>query len=286
MTVTAEQAIETFGTASEENNRDHFRNEQVIELPAEGEVWMTGDIHDHRRNFEKLIRYADLGNNPQRHLILHELIHGEHYDADGVEDSWKTLFQAATLKCDYPDQVHFLLANHDLAQIHGEGIMKDGQSVCEAFTAGLKRDFGSPYHRVNVAISEFFLSLPLGIRCANGMFFCHSMPTDAQMDAFDFSIFDRPLSGADYKRRVGPVYQLIWGRNITPAGVDKFLEKVGATMVITGHQPQDNGFLVNGEKHLIIASNHNQGVFLPIELQYTYTMDQLVESLQKFVGLE
>src|SRR5207248_5518779 len=100
------------------------------------------------------IRAADLPNNPQRHIILHELIHGDHYDAAGVEDSWTSLLKAATLKCDFPGQVHFLLANHDLAQIHGEGIMKAGMSVCEAFTAAVKRDFEDHQPMVTLAITE------------------------------------------------------------------------------------------------------------------------------------
>src|ERR1700733_5291381 len=266
MELTAEQAIEVFATASEENQLSRLRQQQVVFLPAEGEVWMTGDIHDHRHNFEKLLRVADLGNHPQRHLILHELIHGDHFDASGAEGSWQTLYRAAELKADFPGQVHFLMANHDLAQIHGEGIMKGGLSVCEAFTAGLKRDFGSVYHRVNVAVTEFLLSLPLGIRTPTGIFFCHSLPNDTQMPNFDFSIFGRPLVAADYKRRTGPVYQLIWGRGVTPVGVDQFREKMDATIVVTGHQPQDTGYAVNGEHHLIIASDNSQGVFLPVDL--------------------
>src|SRR5437016_5419175 len=107
-----DEVVETFSAAAEENRLTAMRHEQVVNLPAEGEVWMTGDIHDHRRNFEKLIRAADLGNNPQRHLILHELIHGDHFDLKGAEDSWEMLYKAAALKCDFPNQVHFLLANH------------------------------------------------------------------------------------------------------------------------------------------------------------------------------
>jgi hypothetical protein len=286
MLPSADQAMEIFGSAADENLLSPLRQQQIVHLPAEGEVWMTGDVHDHRRNFEKLLHAADLENNPQRHLILHELIHGDHFDSAGVEDSWQTLYRAAELKCDFPGQVHFLLANHDLAQIHGEGIMKSGLSVCEAFTAGLKRDFGSVYQRVNVVVTEFLLSLPLAIRAPNGLFFCHSLPTDSQMPNFDFSVFDRALTGADYKRKVGPVYQLIWGRGVTPSGVDQFLEKVNAQLVVTGHQPQETGFATNGEKHLIIASDHNQGVFLPLDLSFAYTMEQLVEGLQKFVAIE
>jgi hypothetical protein len=286
MLPTSDQAIEIFEAATDENRLSPMRQQQVVHLPPEGELWMTGDIHDHHRNFGKLLNAVRLDENPQRHLILHELIHGDHFDSAGAEGSWQTLYRAAELKADFPGQVHFLLANHDLAQIHGEGIMKAGLSVCEAFTAGVKRDFGSVYQRVNIAITEFLLSLPLGIRTANGLFFCHSLPTDSQMPTFDFTVFDRELTGPDYKRRTGPVYQLIWGRGVTPAGVDQFLEKINASIVITGHQPQETGFATNGEKHLIIASDHNQGVFLPLDLSMQYTMDGLVERVQKFVALD
>ncbi len=282
----ADQVVETFSVASDENKLSPMRREQVVTLPAEGEVWMTGDIHDHRTNFNKLLMAADLASHPERHLILHELIHGDHYDQSGAEDSWRTLYRAAELKCEFPNQVHFLLANHDLAQIHGEGIMKGGLSVCEAFTKAVKRDFTQGATMVNVAITEFLLSLPLAIRTESGLFFCHSIPNDEQIKTFDFTVFDRPLSTLDYKRRVGPVYQLIWGRNVTPVGVEQFAEKVSAKLLITGHQPQESGFAINGEKHLIIASDHNQGVFLPIDLSKEYhDVEMMVGLLRKFVAV-
>ena len=285
MPYTADHVIEVFNSATEENQLCSRRQNQVIYLPGEGEVWMTGDMHDHRRNFEKVVKAADLANNPQRHLVLHELIHGDRLDSSGADGSWETLFKAAELKCDHPSQVHFLLANHDLAQIHGEGIMKGGMSVCEAFTAGLKRDFGDRTMSVNVALSEFLLSLPLAIRTGNNLFFCHSLPTDDEIPNFDYGVFDRQLTGADYRRRTGPVYQLIWGRRITPAGVDVFADTLGVSMIITGHQPQDTGFAINGNRHLIIASDHNQGVFLPIDLAEAYDMPKLVRRIKKLAAL-
>jgi hypothetical protein len=286
METTADEAIEIFQTAAEENNVSSLRHGQTVVLPDQGEVWMTGDMHDHRSNFSKFIRAAHLEENPNRHMVLHELIHGDHYDSTGAEDSWRTLFRAAELKCSFSNQVHFLLANHDLAQIHGEGIMKSGLSVCEAFTAGIKRDFGDRADSVNVAITEFLLSFPLAIRCPNGLFFCHSLPTDSQVVGFDFTIFDRTLVGKDYQRRIGPVYQLIWGRNMTPVTAERFADKVGAKILVTGHQPQEDGFLVNGNRHLILASDHNQGVFLPVDLAQSYEMPELVERIQKFVAID
>jgi len=286
MGTNADHVIETLGVAAEENQISPLRREQVVNLPAEGEVWLAGDIHDHRRNFEKFVRAADLANHPQRHLVLQELIHGDHYDANGAEESWKMLVQAAELKCDFPQQVHFLLANHDLAQIHGEGIMKAGLSVCEAFTAGVKRDFGERAVMVNAAIADFLLSFPLAVRTPSGLFFCHSLPTDQEIASFDYTVFDRPLTGADYRRRTGPVYQLIWGRKTTAAGADAFAQRVKANLLVTGHQPQESGYLVNGPHHLIVASDHNQGVMLPLDLKKTYDMDGLLSAMKKFVSVD
>src|ERR1700728_4475398 len=103
-----DQAIEIFSTATEENLLSPLRQQQVVHLAAgedgAGEVWMTGDIHDHQRNFDKLLHAADLPNNPQRNLILHELIHGARFDSKGAEGSWHILYRAAELKCDYSNQ--------------------------------------------------------------------------------------------------------------------------------------------------------------------------------------
>jgi hypothetical protein len=286
MAVSADNVIEAFETATEENQVSSLREHQVVKLPADGEVWVAGDIHDHQRNFDKFIRAADLANNPQRHIVLQELIHGDKVDASGAEGSWEMLYRAAELKCDYSGQVHFLMANHDLAQIHGEGIMKAGISVCEAFNAGVRRDFAERGSSVNVAITEFLLSLPLAVRAPNGLFMCHSLPPDDQVANFDFTVFDRPLTGGDFKRRTGPVYQLVWGRKTSPAGAAAFAEKVGAKLFIVGHQPQESGYAVVGDRLLIIASDHNQGVFVKADLGREYDMDALVESIEKFVAVD
>ena len=286
MSTESEQIVDVFGNATDLNLSNPLRNEQLITLEPGGEVWIAGDVHDHRRNFEKLTKSADLANNPQRHLILQELIHGEHFDQSGGEVSWQTLYKAAQLKTEFPDQVHFLMANHDLAQIHGKGIMKGSISVCEAFNKGVKTAFGSSGAMVQVAITEFLLSFPLGIRLPNGIFCCHSLPTDSEIPVYDYTVFNRPLTGADYTRKTGPVYQLIWGRHTTPAFARQFADKMETNLLITGHQPQEMGYGVNGDNQIIIASDHNQGVCLQIDLSQTYDIDGLVNCARKFVAMD
>src|SRR5947209_3203373 len=55
-----ERVVEIFGMATDENLADSMRQHQVVHLPAQGDVWIAGDVHDHRRNFDKLLRFADL----------------------------------------------------------------------------------------------------------------------------------------------------------------------------------------------------------------------------------
>ena len=284
--ISAERVIETFETAAEENRLSSLRQFQVVQLPEEGEVWISGDMHDHRRNFEKLVRLADLGANPDRHIVFQELIHGDRYNANGAESSWHMLYEAAELKCDFPSQVHFLLANHDLAQIHGEGIMKAGLSVCEAFTAGVREQFAADTLTVEFAIKDFLLSFPLAVRTPNGVFCCHSLPADNLIETFDYTIFDRELTGKDYARRTGPVYQLIWGRNVTPGGVALFAEEVKAEFIVSGHQPQENGYQINGPQHIILASDHNHGTFLPLTLSKRYDIERIEKKIYRYAAFE
>ena len=284
----ADHVLETLEAGREELQLDAARNGQIVTLPDEGRVLLTGDLHDHRTNWRKTKFMAKLDEAETNHVVLHELIHGDHFDDEGREDSWRILHEAAELLLDYPSQVHFVLANHDLAQIHGEGISKGGLSVCEAFTAAIKRDFGDSWSSVDAAITEFLLALPLGLRMPGaGIFFSHSLPGEAELANFDYDVFARePLTGDDYRRRVGPVYQLIWGRGASGEQAKEFATALGADTLITGHQPQSSGYKRNGDHHLILASDHARGVCLPLPLDQKLDMDQIERRITPFVAVD
>ena len=72
---------------------------------------------------------------------------------------------------------------------------------------------------------------------------------------------------------------------MSPAAAAAFADRVGARILITGHQPQESGYAVNGDRHIIIASDHNQGVFLQLSLSEPYDMDGIVERVRKFVSI-
>ncbi|MFB0525261.1 MAG: hypothetical protein ACETVZ_06945, partial [Phycisphaerae bacterium] len=68
--------IDLLNKGIEANNADSFRRVNLIHLPANGSLILSGDIHGHRRNFERIVTFADLAHKPDRHVVLQEIIHG------------------------------------------------------------------------------------------------------------------------------------------------------------------------------------------------------------------
>ena len=53
------------------------RRGHVIYLTDALEICVAGDMHGNVDNFSRLLKVADLGKNPGRHLVLQEVIHGK-----------------------------------------------------------------------------------------------------------------------------------------------------------------------------------------------------------------
>ncbi len=73
--------IDLLNKGVEASNADRFRRGNLIRLPADGSLIITGDIHGHRRNFERIAAFANLENKPDRHIVLQEIIHGGPQDS-------------------------------------------------------------------------------------------------------------------------------------------------------------------------------------------------------------
>src|SRR3990172_5787840 len=128
-----DDAIETFRRAAQLNLEDPLRKGSLLCFANYGQVVMTGDLHGHRRNFEKIVRYCQLEATPVRHVILHEMIHQEPEFFGGADRSVELLLDAAKWKTFFPSQVHFLQSNHELAQLQNHQISKGGRMVTDEF---------------------------------------------------------------------------------------------------------------------------------------------------------
>jgi hypothetical protein len=285
MPTDVEVVIDIFRRAADENRGDPLLRGSTLHFPNYGQVVMTGDMHGHTRNFEKLVKYCVLGQSKIRHVILHELIHKEPVTLDELDMSHELMFEAAHWKVAFPEQVHFLQSNHELAQLTGQEITKNGRSVTKAFEDGVAQTFGRNHMpRVVDAIQDFIASFPLAARTQTGLFMSHSLPGAQDWSLFKPEVLERDLSELDLME-TGSVYQMVWGRRHSLQLLDAIADTLGARIFITGHQPQDEGYAVVGERMLILASDHNHGVFLPIDLRRIYSMDDLVKSLRKYVSV-
>ena len=276
-------AVETFREAARLNLEDPFREGSLIRFPAYGQLVVTGDLHGNRRNFAKLVTYCALGSSPGRFVLLQELIHEEPQGLDQPDMSHELLLEAARWKCDHPDQVFFLQSNHEVSQLTGRGILKGGRGVLDHFVAGIEASYGAEAPRVLQAIECLIESLPLAARTPNRIFLSHSLPAGRDVEDFDPSVLDRVPTREDLAK--GAAARFLWGRRHTSEQLDRLAEILGVDLFVVGHQPEPMGFRVADKRLLILSSDHNHGVFLPIDLSKPVTMDDLVRNIRKFVSV-
>ncbi len=280
-----ESAIDTLRQATEHNLDDPCRVGSLLRLPDYGQVVMTGDMHGHRRNFEKLVKYAQLDSTPVRHVILHELIHEEPESFGAPDRSVELMLDAARWKAFFPDQIHFLQSNHELAQLQQHEITKGGRLVTEDFERGVADVLGA--NRIDTvldAINDFIASFPLAVRTPNKVFLAHSLPDANALDGFDPACVNAPPARLDLSEG-GMVYQMVWGRRHTPELLDRLAAAWDVEIFVLGHQPQEMGYEVRFGRMIILASDHNHGVFLPIDCRKPYDVDALVERIRPFAAV-
>jgi hypothetical protein len=276
--------IELLNSGTEANHSDMYRHGNVVKLPSSGTLVISGDLHGHTRNFERIVSYSNLDENPDRHVILQEIIHGGEKDARGGCLSFETLLEAVRYKVKYPDQVHIIMGNHDTAFMTESEVMKDGREMNYQMRSAMKRFYGELTEKVDLAMRRFLFSEPLAVRCENGLWISHSLPDNRSVDAFDAKVLERELRMDDIVRG-NSAYSLLWGRGQNQATVDKMAELLGAGIVVTGHQPQDTGWKQTHRNMLIISSEHNHGVLLCVDLGRSYTIEELAGAVVPLAGI-
>lgn len=253
-------------------------------------LFATGDLHDNPLHMARLLHAAgvdaawsarqtgDAGAQPA-HLTLHELIHGDRL-TNGLDYSYRVLVRAALLKATFPERVHVLLANHELAQLTGAHVAKDGIRYNEAFDEAIDVTFGPRADDVRAAVHDFLRALPLAVRFRvhgldRDLFCAHSLPSPAHLSAFDFGVFDRPLNDADRAPRSGAAHQMTWGRGHSSADILTAAERLGVRLFILGHEKAESGWHALSPQALILNSDHEKGVYLKVDLCEPALADEL-----------
>lgn len=280
----AKEAAEALRTAAALNMEDPLREGCLLKFPDYGQVVMTGDMHGHRRNFQKLQYFCQLEQFGARHVMLHELIHEDVQTLDAVDTSHELLTEAARWKCAFPDQIHFLLSNHELAQVTGHEISKNGRIVTRDFERGVEESYGAGALKVLEGVEAFIRSFPLAGRTPNRVFLSHSLPSPLQVPSFDPAVLGRKMNRIDLGER-GSAHMMVWGRYHTEPALKALSDVLDVDFFICGHQPQESGYEVLHDRMIILASEHNHGVFLPLDLSKPVTLSKLTANIRPFAGV-
>ena len=294
----AAQVIELFERATRATLEAACRQDSLEVIHAPGRLIATGDLHDNPAHFEKLIQIAHLdhphdqpGNDHADeapiHITFHEVIHSDKL-LNGMDFSYRAIARIAQLKCCAPERVHMLLANHELAQIVGAGIVKDGVRCVEAFNDGLAYVFGDAWERVARALGHYIRALPIGLRCITpkGDLMClHSLPATGAMARFDASILSRELTEDDFQPRVGSVHLLVWGRGYDAEQIEDLVERWGVNLFILGHEHAQNGYLYIEPAVVVLNSDHERGVYMDIDLDDPPTLGQVPGLIRSLRGI-
>jgi hypothetical protein len=258
------------------------RSGHLVRLENCTEVLVAGDLHGHVANFQVVLKAADLAGHPTRHLVLQELIHGKFRYPSGGDKSHQLVDLFAALKCQYPDRVHLLPGNHELAQWTERPIGKADEELNDVFRRGVTDAYGAAGPDVYRAYCDLFRALPLALRTPNNVFISHSLIPGKNLDAFDPKRLEAEVYTTPDFQPGGVVYDLLWGRDTSEATAAAFLQKVEAELLVSGHIPTDAGYLVPNSRQLIVDCSATPAAYVRFPADRPLTQAELLQGVVVF----
>jgi hypothetical protein len=260
--------------AARANQSCSARQGNVIALDESNadDLMIVADLHGNRLNFDKLLDVADLAGTPRRHLVMQEVCHGgPEYPEGGGCMSHLLLEDCIRLKTEFPERFHFLLSNHELAELGDFPICKSRRMLNLLFRTGIGEMYGPAGDEVRLAYLEFLAGCPLAVRLSSGVFVSHSLPDNCDREPFDVSVLSRPLTAADWKCG-SPAFKLVWGRDFRAANAEAFARQVGAEVLVHGHEPCHDGFSAPNARQVILdgCCSHAAYLILPVGPQLSH----------------
>ncbi|MDG3003384.1 metallophosphoesterase [Paludisphaera mucosa] len=272
--------LATVHKAADLSRRTPGRAGSVVRLDAD-EVMVVGDLHGNLRTFKWVLAESALDRNPGRHLVLQELVHEIIKDDDDRPDlSHRLVDVVSALKCQYPDRVHVILGNHELSELTGRVIGKDGRTLNERFRQGIRRSYGEAADEIYDAYLRLFADMPLAVRTPNRVFVCHTIPDGDWLDDLDLGVLDAEAWPPEALKRRGAVYALTWGRDTADETADRFAEMVDADLFVTGHQPCDDGYRQANRRQLIIDGTEPYPTYCRFPARSPIGIDDLVNGVK------
>jgi hypothetical protein len=280
--------VATIRRATELFRNTPGRSGSIISLGDDtADVMVVGDLHGHLMEFKKALVSAALDSHPKRHLVLQELIHGPlSYPDDGGDRSHQLLDVVAALKCQYPTRVHLILGNHELSEMTGREIGKDGETLNAKFMQGVTTAYGDAATEIYDAYKTLFAALPLAVRTPNRVYVCHTIPDAADLDSLDLELLKADHWPEPAMKRRGTIYALTWGRDTSPETADRFAAMIDADYFVTGHQPCDEGFHQANHRQIIIDGTNPNPCYCLFPAGEPVTIESLLGNVRALNVLE
>lgn len=280
-----DKLLKTIQQATEHIKNQNGRTGKYVELTDCDEVLIVGDLHGNLVNFKKLLQFARLSVNPQRHVILQELVHGPFGYPGGGDSSHRLVDVVCAYICQYPGRVHYLIGNHELAQWTRREIAKKNESLNDLFTLGVSTAYGESAEAILQAYDDLFAALPVAIRLPNRIFVCHSLPGATRLDNWTLDHLKKETFTEDDYKLGGCVHAAVWGRDTEEATAKRFLELVDADLLISGHIPNDEGYAVPNPHQIILDGKDENAKGLLIPTKGPLTQEEVLKGLVKFSEL-
>lgn len=278
-----DDVLANFALAAAANRDTPGRRGNVVHLDADSaaEVMVTTDLHGNRHNYNRIVRIADLDRHPKRHLVMQEVCHGgPTYPSNGGCMSHLMLEDVARLKAKYPARVHFLMSNHELAELTDYPIVKKRQMQNLMFRFGLQAMYAEAADEVRQAYLPFLKSCPLAVRLPDGVFVSHTIPDSVDVRGFDTTIFDRETTDDDLKQH-STLFSLVWGRDFRQQNADAFAELVDARVMIHGHEPCRGGYAAPNSRQVILDCCGPRACYLMLPVGQWLTQKEIVQRIQR-----
>lgn len=274
-----EKLLKTINKAAIHLKTAAGRAGKFVELCDCEEVLVVGDLHGHLGNFKKVLNLAKLSENPKRHVVLQELVHGMFRYNDGSDHSHRLVDVVCAYICQFPGRVHYLLGNHELAQWKNREIAKSNESLNQLYRAGVVKAYSEQADEVLAAYDELFDSLPVAIRLPNRIFLSHSLPGMTRLEHWTLEqIKKETFTEEDYKL-AGCVHAIVWGRDASETTAKKFLELVNCDLLISGHIPSEQGYDVPNPYQVILDGKDENARVLLFSAKETLTQESLLQKL-------
>lgn len=279
----AERMMKILRQAAIHNRATRARKGCMIYIPEGDEVLVAGDLHGNLVNFRAILKMADLEHHPRRHLVLQEFVHGARHYPNGGCTSHQLLDLIAAFKCQYPERLHLLPGNHELSEITGRPIAKQGVEQNALFAQGISFAYGSSATAITRGYHDFLVSMPLGVRTTNRVLVTHSIPPVKYLERFDTKIFDAPIVPENQRGKDTSLHHLVWGRDVSEEAANRFALLMDVHLLVTGHIAMPDGFGIPNSRQIIVDCTERPAACVLIPAISPLSHARLAENIRLIV---